>query len=562
MPLKTAATACFSRLFPTAALLLALSFSYTPTLHAQPRVGRIQAQYHLTPLEEILRDLNKRYGLRFAYSPTYIPLHQTITLTLPGTPLAEAMNLLFDPLPIRYQFVGEQIVLRYSPKTDPLALRRTELPDEVPQQTPLYADARREALREERQKKIAEELPALTKRLEYQGGIQSTRPDSAAGDLNAYLTTPVAPASPTRLAQISLLPYLGSGVLEGYRAANRLSVNLLWGLNGGVNGLEIGGLANHILHDVKGIQIAGIFNIVDDDLTGIQFAGLANDVSDTLYGVQISGLLNRAGKAYSVQSAGLLNIARYDFSGIQASAALNYCGGASTGIQVAGLGNIAKGSLKLQVGSLFNVAEEVENGQFSALYNRAKSGGKFQIGLLNYADTLSGIPIGLFSFVKKGYHRLEIGTSETFHTNIALRVGVNRFYNIFFLGGRAYEGPDDSQALGLGWGLGYGLGTMVKNRPHGQLYVELISAHVNEQSLWTRELNQLQQLRVNWEYSIGKQVGLYFGPTINMLVSRRKDPETGIVATNFPPYRWIGSRPGAATSVQCWGGLALGVRFW
>lgn len=560
MPIKTTATACFLRPFPAAILVLALSSFYSPALHAQPRVGRIQAQYSLTPLEEILRDLNKRYGLRFAYSPTYIPLQQPITLALHGTPLVEAMDMLFNPLPVRYQFVGEQIVLRYSPKTDPLALRRKELPDEVPQQTPLYADARRESLREERQKKIAEELPALTRRLYYPGEIQSTHPGNNTSDLNAYLTATPTPSSPTRLAQISLLPYLGSNALEGYRASNRLSVNLLWGLNGGVNGLEIGGLANHILHDVKGIQIAGIFNTVDDDLTGIQFAGLANDVSDTLYGVQISGLFNRAGKAYSVQSAGLLNIARYDFSGIQASAALNYCGGASTGVQLAGLGNIAKGTLKLQVASLFNVAEEVENGQFSALYNQGKSVGKFQIGLLNYADTISGIPIGLFSFVKKGYHRIEIGTSETFHTNIALRVGVNRFYNIFFLGGRAYEALDDSKALG--WGLGYGVGSLLKTHPRGQLHVELISAHINEQSLWTRELNQLQQLRVNWEYSMDNHLGFYFGPVANLLVSRRKDPESGRVGTNFPPYRWRASRPGAATSVQFWGGLALGVRFW
>ncbi|MEY4107845.1 MAG: hypothetical protein RL181_2187, partial [Bacteroidota bacterium] len=96
----------------------------------------------------------------------------------------------------------------------------------------------------------------------------------------------------------------------------------------------------------------------------------------------------------------------------------------------------------------------------------------------------------------------------------------------------------------------------------GQFHVELISAHINEQSFWTRELNQLQQLRVNWEHRIDQQAGLYFGPVANWMVSRRKNPEAGIVGTSFPPYRWTASKPGAATSVQFWGGLALGVRFW
>ena len=50
-------------------------FFFSPSwLGAQMAEQKIQAQYAGASLEDVLQDLSKRYGVRFAYSPEFIPL--------------------------------------------------------------------------------------------------------------------------------------------------------------------------------------------------------------------------------------------------------------------------------------------------------------------------------------------------------------------------------------------------------------------------------------------------------------------------------------------------------
>lgn len=543
-------------------LIVLVIYSFTLPLSAQPRPSSIQAQYTGIPLQDVLQDLHKRYGLRFAYSPKYIPLNQLVTLSVQQASVHETLTRLFNPLPVRFVYVGDQIVLKYSSKPSSGTLNTKELPEEVSQQTPLYTDPRLEELRVERQKKIQEELPVLTRRtLAQTAEIDRSTP---AENLDPYRNPPTKGSnkSASRLAQVSLLPYLGTNALQAYRISNRVSLNLLWGLNGGVNGLEIGGVANKILYDVKGIQIAGAVNLVGSDLTGVQFAGLVNHVQDTIQGLQIAGLANIAGKAYAVQSAALVNIAKVDFSGVQATAGINYCGRSDAGIQFAGLGNISNGNVKIQAASIFNYAADVENGQISAFFNRGKKIGAYQIGLINRADTISGLPLGLLNLISKGYNRFEVGLGETFHGSFALKLGVTQFYNIFFLGARI----DDQYATGktnlLSWGIGYGLGTAMKTGLNGLLNLELTTIHINEQAKWTNALHQLQQLRITLDTPIGSNTSIFIGPTANLLISKRINPETGIQQTMFAPYRWHESSVEGAPTLQAWGGFTAGIRFW
>jgi hypothetical protein len=368
-----------------------------------------------------------------------------------------------------------------------------------------------------------------------------------------------------RLAQISLLPFLGSNFIQSARTTNRVSVNLLWGHNGGVEGLEIGGLMNSIRNDVQGIQIAGLGNTVGDDVLGTQAAGLFNIASDTMVGVQGAGLFNILGRGSALQGAGLFNIARHDFAGVQAAGLFNIAGKNSRAVQLGGLFNVSGGRSRLQVSPLFNIAKDVNNGQLSSIINVARQVKGVQIGLINVADTVSGVTIGLLNLVRKGYNRVELSTSESFSGNLAFKIGVKPFYNIFYLGARISKAQNpgnnaEESIKELTWGLGYGIGAAFSLGKRTLSNLELISIKVNEREGWTRPLHQLHQFRLLFDWRFGKRMSMYAGPTANLLVSSRKDPELGIGGSELIPKITLYDKVDANKRSQGWIGFNAGIR--
>lgn len=125
--------------------------------------------------------------------------------------------------------------------------------------------------------------------------------------------------------QLSLLPGIGTHGAANGRVVNDVSLNIIGGHAGGVDGVELSGVFAVNEVDVSHIQAAGGFNLVGGDVYGLQLAGAVNHSVGTvsglqvagLYnaarrgvnGMQIAGLVNRAGKVNGVQLAGLVNIA-------------------------------------------------------------------------------------------------------------------------------------------------------------------------------------------------------------------------------------------------------------
>ncbi len=145
-----------------------------------------------------------------------------------------------------------------------------------------------------------------------------------------------------------------------------LRINLLYGLNENVSGLDIG-VANQVTNRFKGAQIGaypfGGVNITKE-LSGLQLAGFFG-------GVNIAD-----GKTVGIQVSGMV-------------AGINYAGDV-TGAQVSGL--------LLGV----NVAKNVKGLQACVIYNQAESMQGLQIGLVNYCIELKGIQIGLVNVIEKG----------------------------------------------------------------------------------------------------------------------------------------------------------------
>ncbi len=195
--------------------------------------------------------------------------------------------------------------------------------------------------------------------------------------------------NPPEGSQFTFAYPLGTNGTEAISISNQFSFNVLYGVNGGLDGLEIGGLVNYNHGEVNGMQLAGIGNINKEYTNGLMLSGCFNLTLDDAEGVQLSDL----------------NIANGNFTGVQA-----------------GVINYARGLQGVQFG-LVNIVEE-DNG---------------------------ALPIGLINVVRGGYYALEFVASEVLYTNVNYKMGVEHFYTIFKMGSSRFE-HNPVYSFGLGFG--------------------------------------------------------------------------------------------------------------
>ena len=225
-------------------------------------------------------------------------------------------------------------------------------------------------------------------------------------------------------------------------------------------------------------------------------------------------------------------------------------------LQVAGVGNIARGNVKgLQLAGVANIAGgDVDGSQIGGLFNVAKNVDGLQLGVINMADTIKhGVPIGVLSIVRDGFHEFEISAGEALNTQLAFKIGVDRFYNIFAVGTQ-YLGPE------FMWTVGYGIGTHLMQRGQFKTQLELMSFHINEGSEWTNAYNDLQQVKLNFSKKISDHAAIFVAPTINLLITDKKVIDGKPFESRFAPYSFY-SHSGGHTTLKGWIGLTAGIHF-
>lgn len=225
--------------------------------------------------------------------------------------------------------------------------------------------------------------------------------------------------------QVSLLPFLGSNYKMSGTRTNNLSINIIAGYAGGLNGTEIAGFANVISGDIngwqfagfsnvvggkgKGWQTSGFFNYMGGSLDGVQFSGWGNVLMDTLSGMQISGFVNTLkGGMSGVQLAGFANITTKNVDGAQISGFANWAHGDVRMLQLSGFGNYARGDVNMaQVSGFANVSDNLKGAQITGFGNIAlgKSKGVQIAGFMNYSREADGVGIA-------GFTNLSAGTSK------------------------------------------------------------------------------------------------------------------------------------------------------
>ena len=489
---------------------------------------KVTIQYFDIKLEDALDDISKSYDINFSYSKNVIPVHQRVSADVDNAPLSIALEDLFNETDVAYVGIGDQIVLKKDPnkrkllsKGKPKKQQEVVLPPPMPKRekveepefisgtdiraldiskrkievkyTPKYTPIERIERELTLEEKILKKIDEASEKVDDVAEIILEEAEHQAIELKK------------RKKKKAAITVFGNDKDR----VNNVSANLFWGKNGGLNGVEVGVLGNSIVNDVKGVQVAGLANKVGGNMTGTQAAGIANVNKGTTMGVQAAGIVNVSGKVKNgIQAAGIGNVAGDD---------------SRRAMQFSGLFNVSKGSIATQITGLVNKAE------FARL----------QIGLINVADS-SRASIGLLNFVKKGYNKIEISGSEILYYNAELKLGSQRFYNIFHLGWRHI----DSESGHLAYG--YGFGTRFKTRKERFSHnLEIVGSQINNASSKVfnfsgdNKLNLLTQLRWTWDFRMGRQSSFFIGPTLNTMFSKTENIDTGEMGLGLEPYSFL-----------------------
>lgn len=522
-------TYCFKNNWPK--LLLLALFLLCAQLTKAQATTKLSFDYLNTSLQSVLADLEGRYQLVFTYTPSRMPMNYELTAQAEALALKPAIELLFTNTPIKYAFINEQILLR----ADMGQLAKLETKQTLPVQTsPMYAEP-------ERIVRVAQSIPQGKVSRHVKSGLQKTdnkeelaRIEEISAERERERAL-MAYKSRHRLAQISLLPYLGTNTYRSDQVENKVSLNIIWGYSRAINGFEMGGVANSVIEDMSGFQLAGVLNQVGGNVTGTQVAGLINHVDAKVDGLQLALVGGNVAldSVKGVQIAGLFNVARYNMDGTQLSLGLNW----------------AEGRVFNQVSPFINKAEIVENRQ---------------VGFINICDTAYKTPIGLLSIVKKGYNRLEIGSSEELYAYLGVKLGTEKLYNIIQVGGRIdriehqLDGPKVSGNFTT-WAMAYGLGRKYNLTPKSSLNTELLLHKVNDFKSWTRKKNLWLQFKLNYNYQTKGRLSFYIGPSMNIMWSDLYDSYSRRHGSIIVPRAMWKDTDGKA-SFQGWLGFTAGMR--
>ena len=338
-----------------------------------------------------------------------------------------------------------------------------------------------------------------------------------------------------RLAQLSLVPGLGTNLKLGSQITNSFSMNMIAGYAYGVKGVEIGGVYNIDREEVKGFQVAGVGNTVGGEVKGVQVGGAINTTQDFVKGIQI---------------AGVINVASDSVRGLQISGVSNKTK-QLRGLQIGGLSNHTRDMTGLTIAGAANTSRNLKGVQISGFVNTANRVRGMQLGVINIADSVdSGIQLGILNFSRNGLLSPLIYADEVQPFNAALRTGLNYFYTILSVG----INPDEYWSYGMGFGskLFLAKGKRVFLNP------ELENLNLQDANGSEGTYNMRIRFQLKLGYQLFKRLAFSGGPSINYLLTNDLDEAGNPVLdiANNPFYTREGS-----TFQQMWIGYSFGISF-
>lgn len=388
-----------------------------------------------------------------------------------------------------------------------------------------------------------------------------------------------------RTFRVTLLPGLSTNGVEAPNYSAKYSLNILGGYHGALDGYEIGivninryyaeglqlGVLNGTGGHMAGLNMASLVNFAGDDMQGLQFSGLANISDGFVQGVQFSGLLNMGGGGLQglqfagignlaggdiqgIQTAGIFNAGADNVQGIMMSGIGNFSGGYAQGILMSGILNVANEMQGISMAGILNVGRNMQGIQLAGIANITEEAQGVQVGLVNIADEFEGVPVGLVSLYGNGRKNVDIWVSDGGYTNVGLKLGTMDIYNMISVG---YNSALNSEEL---WSFGWSIGVHTpleeawrNERFDGYFRMKdlTIQSIQEEDDAWDTRLYKYRYLLGK---EIARSIGIYAGPTLNLLVSDENDER------DYTWYSVIDTDRGGH-NFKLWFGFTAGIQF-
>lgn len=355
------------------------------------------------------------------------------------------------------------------------------------------------------------------------------------------------------------------GALDGYEIgivninryyAEGFQLGVLNGTGGDMAGLNFASLVNYARGDMQGLQFSGLANISEGYVQGLQFSGLLNMGADGIQGLQFAGIANLAGNdIQGIQASGIVNAGAGDMQGIMMSGIGNFSGGYSQGILMSGILNVANEMQGISMAGILNVSRNMQGIQLAGIANIADEAQGIQVGLINIADEFEGVPVGLISLYGNGRKNVDLWVSDGGYTNIGLKLGTMDVYNMISLGYNSALNSDDLWSFGWTIGVHSPLEEAWNNERFDGYFrmkdLSIQSIQEDDDNVWE---NSMYSFRYLLGKELGRNVGIYAGPSLNLLISDEDDPKD---------YSWYsifdGNRGGH--NFDFWVGFSVGVQF-
>lgn len=432
---------------------------------------------------------------------------------------------------------------------------------------------------------------------------------------HAFLDSIVPEVQEKRLFHFGLVPYASSNGRMNKFATNKISINLLMGYSGSLDGFEIATISNMEQYNMNGAQVAGVANIVGGNAKGVQLAGVSNLTSLKLNGLQIAAFNNKASQGVSgMQVAGAFNVNDGYLNGTQIAAAFNYTNG-GVGMQLSGGYNYSSGQNKLVgiqiAGGLNQVRSKLYGMQLSGgmnyvhreghglmiaggfnLNDRKFSGLQVSGGLnkgdirgaqitagVNISDELDGVQIGMVNISKKVYgfqiglvniaNSYELGMPLGFfswvkggYKSIGIEYNELGGFQTSFKTGveRFYNIIFISHYPGYTEKLvsGYGLGTLLVFNENMGMNFEAQTASVASKSK-NESLNMIINLKSSYYYSFANRFQVFGGLSLN--VQLFKDEDARFLSKVGKTFQSLSYKKGKTLNTDIWWGYQFGLRF-
>jgi len=371
-------------------------------------------------------------------------------------------------------------------------------------------------------------------------------------------------AQEERIAQVSFVYPIGTGGVDAVDYSNKFSLNIIGGINGGVNGIELGSVFNVNHGDVNGAQLSGVCNLTSGNSNGIILSSVANITQQSSKGIMSAGVLNTSKSHDGALVSGVANVIQESSNGAMISGVLN-TSKSHDGVSLSGISNVSwessngamisgvvnySGSHKGLQFSTLNIASKEMSGAQIGVINIASKAKGTQFGLINIAsNTDSIIPIGLISVVKGGYFAFELSSNELLLSNLSYKMGVEKFHTIF-RAGIGMSGSKENISTRMGFG------SIIPIKDNHKLNIEIICDQLVYKNNWEGNLNLLSQLNLNYHYEITDFLSVKAGPSLRNYITDQKI--NGEFNTFEVPYT-IFENTGDIIKTSTWIGFNAGV---